>query len=88
MSVKDLKPEGLDDVAIQYARMTLEPRVYAQGMARGNLVVWLAIGGLETMIGEGEPEAAIDEAMKLLESLRADVRPQVSVLLEAPARAP
>jgi len=86
MSVQELKPEGLDDLGLHYAQMTLRPRVFAQGASRGNIVVWLAIGGLETMIGEGEPEAAIAEAMKLLESLRDNVRPQVAALLEAPRR--
>lgn len=87
MSIKDLKPKGLTDMGIQYARMTQEPHVYAQGGAPGMVVIWLAIGDLETMIGEGEPEAAIDEAMQLLESLRANVQPQVVALLQAQRRA-
>jgi hypothetical protein len=83
MSVQDLKPEGHPDLLMTYARMTLEPAINAQGGGRGKIMVWLAIGGLETLIGEGDPEAATVEAMRRLEQLADEVKPKVLALLKS-----
>lgn len=78
MSIEDMKPEGFTDHMRTYANFVKPWRTYVQGMALRECAVWLNVGGVETMIGFGEPDAALAEAEAALTEQIAKVRLQIA----------
>lgn len=79
MPLSDLKPDGFGEEMRHYATMTRPGDMYVQGFALRQCGVWLRIdGGGNTMIGYGDPDEALAEAVAWAEKQLAKVREQIA----------
>ena len=71
MALEDLRPAGFTEAMQTFARWSRRAKVYAQGMWSGEYAIWLRIdGSAEIMLGIGQPEDVLLEALGRLDELK------------------
>lgn len=83
MALEDLRPDGFTEHMDTYARWSRRAKVYAQGMHHGEYAIWLTVaGGTEIMLGIGQPEDVLAEAVGRIDELRQQARGSLAELME------
>lgn len=82
MSIRDLMPEGFSEEMAYYAQISRKARIYSQRLFGSTYAIWLEIeGGGQTMIGHGDPAAAVAEARVTLNTLAESIHGNLAELM-------
>jgi len=81
MPINDYKPDGYNENMATFARWARPARVYVQGGQPGDYMIWLDVDGIETILGIGQPNDAITEALGRLDELKQQATQRLAELM-------